>query len=122
MIRQCLRLSRPTTRMVSKRTKSTVVSSSETSRIPSRAASITMLKSNEEFDCLVIGGGATGAGAALDAQTRGLKVACVEREDFSSGTSSRSTKLIWGGSRYLVQALVSLFHFDLKNSWMIFGW
>ena len=41
------------------------------------------LKSGEEFDVLVIGGGATGAGAALDAQTRGLKVACVEREDFS---------------------------------------
>ena len=42
------------------------------------------------------------AGAALDAASRGLKVACVERSDFGSGTSSRSTKLIWGGSRYLV--------------------
>ena len=41
-------------------------------------------------------------GAALDAAARGLKVACVERSDFGSGTSSRSTKLIWGGSRYLV--------------------
>ena len=114
MVRQCLRLSRSNTRSLLQRTKTTVVSSTETSRIPSRAALITMLKSNEEFDCLVIGGGATGAGAALDAQTRGLKVACVEREDFSSGTSSRSTKLIWGGSRYLVQALVSLFNFDLR--------
>lgn len=53
-------------------------------------------------------------GAALDAAKRGLKVACVEREDFASGTSSRSTKLLWGGSRYLVQAFVSLFNFDLR--------
>ncbi len=50
----------------------------------------------------------------MDAATRGLKVACVEKEDFASGTSSRSTKLIWGGSRYLVQAFVSLFSFDLR--------
>lgn len=47
-------------------------------------------------------------GAALDAVKRGLRVACIEREDFASGTSSRSTKLIWGGSRYLVQAFISL--------------
>lgn len=53
-------------------------------------------------------------GCALDAVQRGLKVACVEREDFASGTSSRSTKLLWGGSRYLVQAFVSLFNFDLR--------
>lgn len=53
-------------------------------------------------------------GVALDAAARGLKVACVEKEDFASGTSSRSTKLIWGGSRYLVQALVALFSFDLR--------
>eukprot|EP01064_Diplonema_japonicum_P017699 TRINITY_DN2598_c0_g1_i2.p1 TRINITY_DN2598_c0_g1~~TRINITY_DN2598_c0_g1_i2.p1 ORF type:complete len:663 (+),score=91.23 TRINITY_DN2598_c0_g1_i2:52-2040(+) len=56
----------------------------------------------ETFDVLVIGGGATGAGIALDAATRGLKVAMVEREDFASGTSSRSTKLIHGGIRYLL--------------------
>ena len=41
-------------------------------------------------------------------------MACFEREDFASGTSSRSTKLLWGGSRYLVQALVALFHYDLR--------
>lgn len=41
-------------------------------------------------------------------------MACIEREDFASGTSSRSTKLLWGGSRYLVQAFVSLFNFDLR--------
>lgn len=49
-------------------------------------------------------GGATGAGTALDASLRGLKVALVEQEDFASGTSSRSTKLIHGGVRYLEKA------------------
>ncbi len=59
----------------------------------------------EPFDLLVIGGGATGAGVALDAATRGLSVALVERDDFSAGTSSRSTKLIHGGVRYLEKAV-----------------
>lgn len=63
---------------------------------------------DEEFDVLVIGGGATGAGVALDAQTRGLKTALVELDDFSSGTSSRSTKLIHGGVRYLQAAIMNL--------------
>jgi len=82
--------------------------------IPSRVECLQSLKTKQEYDVLIIGGGSTGAGAALDATLRGLKTACVEREDFSSGTSSRSTKLIWGGSRYLVQALVSLFHYDMR--------
>ncbi|MBI2721269.1 MAG: FAD-dependent oxidoreductase [Bacteroidetes bacterium] len=55
------------------------------------------------FDILVIGGGITGAGIALDATARGLKVALVEMQDFASGTSGRSTKLIHGGLRYLKQ-------------------
>lgn len=55
------------------------------------------------YDLLVIGGGITGAGIALDAATRGLKVALVEMNDFASGTSSRSTKLVHGGLRYLKQ-------------------
>lgn len=50
------------------------------------------------LDILVVGGGATGSGVALDAATRGLRVGLVEREDFSSGTSSRSTKLVHGGT------------------------
>ncbi|KAI0441483.1 FAD dependent oxidoreductase-domain-containing protein [Xylaria telfairii] len=62
----------------------------------------------EEYDLLVIGGGATGAGVALDAVTRGLKVAMVERDDFSSGTSSKSTKLVHGGVRYLEKAVWNL--------------
>lgn len=57
---------------------------------------------------LVVGGGATGTGCALDAVTRGLKTALVELEDFSSGTSSRSTKLIHGGVRYLQKAIFNL--------------
>src|SRR3954463_11804334 len=57
----------------------------------------------EVFDVVVIGGGATGAGCALDAATRGLSVALVEARDFASGTSSRSSKLIHGGLRYLEQ-------------------
>src|SRR5437660_7119159 len=55
----------------------------------------------EQFDLLVIGGGITGAGIALDAVTRGLTVALVEKRDFAAGTSSRSSKLIHGGLRYL---------------------
>lgn len=62
----------------------------------------------EPYDLLVIGGGATGTGIALDAATRGLKVAVVERDDFSSGTSSKSTKLVHGGVRYLEKAVWEL--------------
>jgi glycerol-3-phosphate dehydrogenase len=62
----------------------------------------------EPYDLLIIGGGATGAGIALDAATRGLKVAMVERDDFSSGTSSKSTKLVHGGVRYLEKAVWEL--------------
>lgn len=58
---------------------------------------------DEEYDILIIGGGITGSGIALDAVTRGLKVALVEMQDFASGTSSRSTKLVHGGLRYLKQ-------------------
>lgn len=57
----------------------------------------------EKLDVLVVGGGITGAGIALDAVTRGLKIGLVEMQDFSSGTSSRSTKLVHGGLRYLKQ-------------------
>ncbi len=56
---------------------------------------------NGRFDVLVIGGGVTGAGVALDAATRGYKVALVEKLDFASGTSSKATKLVHGGIRYL---------------------
>ncbi|UOY09149.1 glycerol-3-phosphate dehydrogenase/oxidase [Muricauda sp. SCSIO 64092] len=58
---------------------------------------------NESFDLVIIGGGITGGGIALDAASRGLKVALLEKDDFASGTSSKSTKLIHGGLRYLKQ-------------------
>ena len=64
--------------------------------------------SNEQFDVLVVGGGITGVGVALDAASRGLRTALVEREDFASGTSSKSSKLIHGGLRYLQQGEVGL--------------
>ncbi|OCT48314.1 Glycerol-3-phosphate dehydrogenase, mitochondrial [Cladophialophora carrionii] len=82
--------------------------------IKTRAEQIADLKksssapSTEIYDLLVIGGGATGTGIALDAATRGLKVAMVERDDFSSGTSSKSTKLVHGGVRYLEKAVWNL--------------
>lgn len=60
------------------------------------------------FDLLIIGGGITGAGIALDAVTRGMKVALVEMQDFAAGTSSRSTKLVHGGLRYLKQMQVDV--------------
>lgn len=63
---------------------------------------------NAHFDVLVIGGGITGAGIALDAVTRGLRVALFEKNDFASGTSSKSTKLIHGGLRYLKQLEIGL--------------
>ena len=60
------------------------------------------------FDILVVGGGITGAGTALDAASRGYSTALVERDDFASGTSSKSSKLIHGGLRYLQQGDVRL--------------
>jgi glycerol-3-phosphate dehydrogenase len=72
-----------------------------------RAAIVKQL-SDKEYDILVIGGGITGAGIALDAATRGLSVALIEKQDFASGTSSRSTKLIHGGLRYLKQFEIGL--------------
>lgn len=62
----------------------------------------------EPWDIIVTGGGATGVGCALDAATRGLDVLLVERQDFGSGTSSKSTKLVHGGVRYLKQGNISL--------------
>ena len=69
----------------------------------------------ETFDVVVIGGGATGAGCALDAASRGLSVALLEARDFASGTSSRSSKLIHGGLRYLEQMEFGLVHEALRE-------
>lgn len=80
--------------------------------IPSRTEQLASLKAastpDNQLDILVIGGGATGTAACLDATLRDLKVGLVERDDFASGTSSRSTKLIHGGVRYLEKAFFKM--------------
>ncbi|HWJ61598.1 MAG TPA: FAD-dependent oxidoreductase, partial [Acidimicrobiales bacterium] len=63
---------------------------------------------DDPFDVLVVGGGITGVGAALDAASRGLRTALIERDDFASGTSSKSSKLAHGGLRYLQQGEIRL--------------
>lgn len=86
--------------------------------VPTRQEQLAKLKSassaSNQFDVLIIGGGATGTASALDASLRDLKVALVERDDFASGTSSRSTKLIHGGVRYLEKAFFNLDPGQLK--------
>jgi glycerol-3-phosphate dehydrogenase len=70
---------------------------------------------DEQFDVLVVGGGITGVGVALDAASRGLKTALVEKEDFASGTSSKSSKMIHGGLRYLQQREFRLVYENLAE-------
>jgi len=69
----------------------------------------------EQFDVLVIGGGVTGAGVALDAASRGLRTALVEKDDFASGTSSKSSKMVHGGLRYLQQREIRLVYENLAE-------
>jgi glycerol-3-phosphate dehydrogenase len=69
----------------------------------------------ERFDVLIIGGGVTGAGAAVDAASRGLSVALIEARDLAAGTSSRSSKLVHGGLRYLEQFELGLVHESLRE-------
>ncbi|KAL6069099.1 Glycerol-3-phosphate dehydrogenase [Balamuthia mandrillaris] len=95
--------------------------------LPSRQALLRQLEDGQDFDLLIVGGGATGAGAALDATVRGLKVALVEMDDFAAGTSSRSTKLLHGGVRYLKKAIdrwdysqFSLVREALHERWNLF--
>ncbi len=73
-----------------------------------REAQVATLRETDRFDVLIIGGGATGLGVAVDAASRGHRVALVEAADFAKGTSSRSTKLVHGGVRYLKQGNVAL--------------
>jgi glycerol-3-phosphate dehydrogenase len=77
--------------------------------------------SDEIFDIVVIGAGVTGTGTALDAATRGLSVALVEQRDYASGTSSRSSKLIHGGLRYVEQLDFRLVREALRERGLIFG-
>ena len=79
-----------------------------------RQADLNRLR-QERFDVLIVGGGVTGAGAAVDAASRGLSVALIEARDLASGTSSRSSKLIHGGLRYLEQFDLGLVHEALRE-------
>jgi glycerol-3-phosphate dehydrogenase len=85
-----------------------------------REAMIARLEA-EPWDVLVIGGGATGLGVAVDAQTRGYRTALLEQWDFAKGTSSRSTKLVHGGVRYLKQGNVSLVLEALRERGLLYG-
>ncbi|HYG40033.1 MAG TPA: glycerol-3-phosphate dehydrogenase/oxidase [Cytophagales bacterium] len=80
-----------------------------------RELSLEILKKEVRWDIIVIGGGATGLGTALDAASRGFKVLLLEQSDFAKGTSSRSTKLIHGGVRYLAQGNIRLVYDALKE-------
>lgn len=73
-----------------------------------RDENLQRIQADEPFDIVIIGGGASGLGAAVDAASRGHKVALFEQSDFAKGTSSRSTKLVHGGVRYLQQGNISL--------------
>ena len=73
------------------------------------------LPGGEPFDVLVIGGGITGVGVALDAAARGFRTALVERDDFASGTSSKSSKMIHGGLRYLQNGDIRLVYEALRE-------
>jgi glycerol-3-phosphate dehydrogenase len=86
-----------------------------------RTAALDLIGSGEEFDVVVVGGGIVGAGVALDAATRGLSVALVEVRDFASGTSSRSSKLIHGGLRYLEQRDFELVREALTERGLLLG-
>lgn len=80
-----------------------------------RDAAIGQLRSGEPFDVVVVGGGATGLGTALDAASRGLRTAILEQHDFGKATSSRSTKLAHGGVRYLRQGNLGLVRESLRE-------
>jgi glycerol-3-phosphate dehydrogenase len=88
---------------------------------PDRRASDLARLSERRYDVLVIGGGVTGVGAALDAASRGLSVAVLEAHDLASGTSSRSSKLIHGGLRYLEQLEFGLVHEALRERGLLAG-
>src|SRR5690348_3448510 len=80
-----------------------------------RTKLLASLKETTDWDILIIGGGATGLGIAVDAASRGFKTLLLEQEDFAKGTSSRSTKLVHGGVRYLAQGNISLVKEALKE-------
>src|SRR5882724_8295086 len=80
-----------------------------------RTEMLQQLNDETQWDIVIIGGGATGLGTAVDAATRGYKTLLLEQHDFAKGTSSRSTKLVHGGVRYLAQGNIKLVREALKE-------
>src|SRR5215218_6148015 len=80
-----------------------------------RESFISKLRNTEVWDIIIIGGGATGLGIALDSASRGYSTLLLEQSDFAKGTSSRSTKLIHGGVRYLAQGNIKLVYTALHE-------
>src|SRR3978361_1111478 len=80
-----------------------------------RTSMLQQVDENKTWDILIIGGGATGLGTAVDAASRGFSTILIEADDFANGTSSRSTKLIHGGVRYLEQGNLKLVREALKE-------
>lgn len=91
------------------------VTSDTTTAYLDRSASLRNIELTKEWDILIIGGGATGLGIAVDAASRGFKTLLLEQADFAKGTSSRSTKLVHGGVRYLAQGDVKLVYDALRE-------
>lgn len=85
-----------------------------------RKTHIRRIETPTKWDMIVIGGGATGLGVAVDAASRGLNTLLLEKDDFAKGTSSRSTKLVHGGVRYLANGDIKLVYGALKERWYIF--
>src|SRR5262252_6904802 len=89
-------------------------------QLPTRAARFAALGAPaREFDLLVIGGGITGCGIAREATLRGMTVALIEKSDFASGTSSRSSRLIHGGVRYLEHGQIRLVFESSAERWRL---
>lgn len=86
----------------------------------SRTAQLKKAQDTKEWDIVIIGGGATGLGIAVDAASRGFSTLLLEKDDFAKGTSSRSTKLVHGGVRYLANGDIKLVYGALKERWYIF--
>src|SRR6218665_4031982 len=80
-----------------------------------RSQMLSRLDTEKEWDIIIIGGGATGLGCAVDAANRGYKTLLLERYDFAKGTSSRATKLVHGGVRYLAQGNIRLVREALRE-------
>src|SRR5437764_7340238 len=85
-----------------------------------RKSLVNRLSEQKEWDFVIIGGGATGLGVALEAVSRGYSTLLLEQSDFAKGTSSRSTKLIHGGVRYLAQGNIKLVYTALQERGILF--